>query len=258
MINENLPNEAHVLIRRGDSVLVDSGLDTNPLVLDMVNSGLIDMLHDRITYAPDASSITIKNTVTNILQEEKDYENINYMPCKLDETDFKEDKSDALKLGTAYHTVMQEVDFIRDKGKISEKIDSLVKLGLIERVIADKIEVDQIEKAMDIVGDVIGNATNVYREKQFLLCENYNKLVGFTDNNTKVIVQGVIDLACVIEDGGAYIIDYKTNKVKEDTLVQMYGLQLSLYAKAFKEATGVDVKRKYLYSFHLGKLIHVE
>lgn len=258
VINENLPNEARVTIHSGNSALNDDGVESKPLVLDMASGELVEMLNRCFATCIDRSSITIKNTVTNILQEEKDYENINYMPRKLDESDHKEYNSDALRLGTAYHAVMQEVDFARDKGKIEEKIECLVQSNIIEKAIAKDINIKQIEKAIDIVGEIIDKAQQVYREKQFLLCENYNKLVGFTDNNTKVIVQGVIDLACRFEDGSACIIDYKTNRVNEDTLVQMYGLQLNLYAKAFEAATGVPVQTKYLYSFHLGKLIRVD
>ena len=104
---------------------------------------------------------------------------------------------------------------------------------------------------------MISEAKQVYREKQFLLCENYNKLVDFTDNNTKVIVQGVIDFV-VVKDKEVYLIDYKTNRgITPEILINEYKLQLSLYQKAFEEATKLKVTHKYLYSFYLGKLIEV-
>ena len=100
-------------------------------------------------------------------------------------------------------------------------------------------------------------SNRVYREKQFILRESYNKLIKSTDNNTKVIVQGVIDLV-LDNDDGVYIIDYKTNRgVSAEELVDKYRLQLEIYAQAFELATGKSVNKKFLYSFSLGQLINI-
>ena len=101
-------------------------------------------------------------------------------------------------------------------------------------------------------------AKKIYKEKQFLLQENYNKLVKNSDNNTKVIIQGVIDTVLVFESD-AYLIDYKTNKTNnESILIEQYKLQLEIYKKAFEKATNIKITKKFLYSFHLDKLIEVE
>ena len=87
--------------------------------------------------------------------------------------------------------------------------------------------------------------------------QNYNKIVKNSDNNTKVIVQGIIDLV-VVKDGQAILIDYKTNRTKDTNfLVQSYALQLEIYKQAFEKATNIAINKKFLYSFYLGKLIEV-
>ena len=88
--------------------------------------------------------------------------------------------------------------------------------------------------------------------------ENYNKLVKNSDNNTKVIVQGIIDLV-VIKDNVAMLIDYKTNRTIDiDELVEKYSLQLELYKLAFEKAKQISIDSKFLYSFYLNKLIEIK
>jgi ATP-dependent helicase/nuclease subunit A len=73
-----------------------------------------------------------------------------------------------------------------------------------------------------------------------------------------VIVQGIIDLV-VVRDDGVYLIDYKTNRgMTAEELSKTYSLQLKLYSHAFKEATGIEITKKFLYSFKLGRLINVD
>ena len=87
--------------------------------------------------------------------------------------------------------------------------------------------------------------------------ENYNKLVKNSDNNTKVIVQGVIDLV-VVKNGEGILIDYKTNRTKNiENLINQYKLQLEIYKLAFEKATNIKISKKYLYSFYLGELIEI-
>jgi ATP-dependent helicase/nuclease subunit A len=72
-----------------------------------------------------------------------------------------------------------------------------------------------------------------------------------------VLVQGVIDLVIVNNDG-AMIVDFKTNKThNEKYLIDQYGLQLKMYALAFEKAYKIKVNKKMLYSFEMAKFIEV-
>lgn len=231
--------------------------EIKPIVLSDISEELKIGLLNAIGFVPDSNTTTIKNTVTNILKEETDYENLNFMPKKLDASDKVPDKN-VLSLGTAYHSIMQNVKFNENYIELEGIIDNLVSSGKIDKNLKSSIKIEEILRAISVIKDLTEGATEVYQEKQFLLCEKYNKLIKTTDNNTKVIVQGVIDLVIVRGDE-VYLIDYKTNRGVSDTqLTDLYRLQLELYSRAFEEATGKSVSHKCIYSFCLGKLIEVE
>jgi len=257
IINEGEQNEAKVKVYHADDFEQEIERRQNPIILNTINSQLNSKLRSNLTNKPDMSVTTIKNTVTNILREESDYENLNFMPTKLDPTD-KVPNKDILKLGTAFHTVMQEVNFDENYLDIESIINQLIFDGKIDGELKGFIKIEEILKAISVIKPLSKDCKKIYKEKQFLLCDNYNKLVKSTDNNTKVIVQGVIDLV-IIRDDGVYLIDYKTNRgITAEQLAKEYSLQLNLYSHAFEEATGISVTHKFLYSFTLGKLIEVE
>ncbi len=72
-----------------------------------------------------------------------------------------------------------------------------------------------------------------------------------------MLVQGVIDLFFE-ENGKLILLDYKTDRVKEEKLKKRYLKQLEYYGEALKRTRNLPVEEKYLYSFHLGKLIACE
>ena len=52
--------------------------------------------------------------------------------------------------------------------------------------------------------------------------------------------------------------DYKTDYVKEEQeLKNRYRRQLSLYALALEQTTGLKVTEQYLYSFSLGEAVRI-
>ena len=257
-IREGELNQLDVKIYSGDEFDNEIIEDKKLLILDAKDDSLMSQLRGVFSSKPEFKTTTIKNTVTNILKEETDYENLNFLPQKLNQTDSVQN-IDVLKLGTAYHTVMQDLEFNENLEDIQNLISRLVAENKIEYEYKDLIRETEIKTAIDILGPYIRSSKKVYKEKQFLLCENYNKLVKSTDNNSKVIVQGIIDLVVITDSDEVYLIDYKTNKrVTEEMLAEQYGIQLNLYKHAFEEATGLMVTKKFLYSFSLGKLIEVE
>ena len=71
-------------------------------------------------------------------------------------------------------------------------------------------------------------------------------------------LQGVIDL-CFMEDGAWILVDYKTDAVKEaSVLADRYREQLLWYRKALASLTGVPVRETYLYSVALAEWVEVE
>lgn len=256
VINEGKENSFDVEIVDINTILSDTNVNTHHILFDKADIDLSTTLLNICNNPPSNETFTIKNTVTNILKEEVDYENLNTSPQKLNLTD-KVESSSALKLGTAYHTVMQFINFNENLDDIDELIKDLVSKNILDRDISKQIDIGQIFIAKEIVGKIIHKSHEVYKEKQFLMQENYNKLIKNSDNNTRVIIQGIIDLVAVTDDG-AYLIDYKTNRTNsEEKLIDEYRLQLEIYKLAFEKATNIPIKRKFLYSFYMGKLIEI-
>ncbi len=69
-----------------------------------------------------------------------------------------------------------------------------------------------------------------------------------------VIVQGIID-AFFYEEGEIVVMDYKTDRADEDTLLGRYRAQLDYYGDTVSRITGKKLKEKIIYSFDLGKEI---
>ena len=62
-----------------------------------------------------------------------------------------------------------------------------------------------------------------------------------------------------MEDSEIVLLDYKTDKVRDDnTLVDRYAVQLELYKRALEAATGKKVKEVYIYSFTLESVIRLD
>lgn len=254
--NEGKSSCCDVKFFKMEDIITKSAKANDNIIISQCDNFLLNDFNQRLNKDVNLQTFTIKNTVTNILNDEKDYENINYYPNKLDSSD-KLENYDALKLGTAYHSVMQNLKFTENKAEIIELINKLTTENIISKEYSSLINVEEIYTAKEILKDYIIGADAVYKEKQFVMQQNYNKIVKNSDNNTKVIIQGVIDLV-VIKNGEAYLIDYKTNRTRnESILVDNYALQLQIYSQAFEKATNLAIKKKFLYSFCLGKLIEV-
>ncbi len=93
------------------------------------------------------------------------------------------------------------------------------------------------------------------REKPFMMGVAAKEINPAFPEEEMVLVQGIID-AWFIEDGEIVLLDYKTDRVKEEEdLVNRYRIQLYLYKRALEAASGLKVKEVYIYSFALGSVI---
>ncbi|MBQ3047961.1 MAG: UvrD-helicase domain-containing protein, partial [Clostridia bacterium] len=87
----------------------------NQINLDILNafSGRENDLKKYIDFElKQSNNIALKNTVSSMLQEYADSQvSINFEPKKLTMFEHKTEEIDAAKLGTAYHNIMQKIDF---------------------------------------------------------------------------------------------------------------------------------------------------
>lgn len=253
---------------------------------DIHISGLPEYIKD-----PDADR-KVKVTVSELkkMQEDSDYDNNAFMPDDIkaaykeagkdeleaadkitnqekaeDEDfvptipDFISDKEETLRAnerGTAYHRVMECLDY--------NKIESLddVKADIKKMLDSEKMNSMQAgciraEDVYEFVKSPIGQ-----RIKEAVKKNNVRREQPFMFEYDRQLVQGVIDLY-MIEDDKIVLVDYKTDRVKkgkagEQELIRRYSVQLDYYALALVQLTGLEVKEKIIYSFALGKQISLE
>ena len=173
--------------------------------------------------------------------------------------DFISDKEETLRAnerGTAYHRVMECLDYnkIESLDDVKADIKKMLDSEKMNSMQAGCIRADDVyEFVKSPIGQRIKEAVkknNVRREQPFMF--EYDRQ----------LVQGVIDLY-MIEDDKIVLVDYKTDRVKkgkagEQELIRRYSVQLDYYALALVQLTGLEVKEKIIYSFALGKQISLE
>jgi len=160
----------------------------------------------------------------------------------------------AAERGTLIHHIMQHIDHNKcsTDDKVAKELQRLINAGKITNEQYAEINESQIIKFFksDLGGRLI-NAKNVKKEFKFsILCPAKRYFPEGSDDN--ILVQGVID--CFFEeDGELVIIDYKSDKVTNETIqekVKKYTPQLEAYEDALKRITGKKVKESIIYFFH--------
>ena len=91
----------------------------------------------------------------------------------------------------------------------------------------------------------------LYREQPFVLGISAGRLGEEFPKEEKVLIQGIIDVFCVEEDG-IVLLDYKTDVIRSlQDLWNRYAVQLEYYREALQKLMHLKVKEIVLYSFYL-------
>ena len=174
-----------------------------------------------------------------------------------------EGKNIGAAIGDSYHHALAFYDYSKDSSQLSEFL-SPEEYGLLNQ--------EKLQKFLDSpLGQIFAKAykeNTLYREQHFMQEVEYEKLfpedgavVEVADEAVssnagsveKVILQGIID-AFIMEENGIILVDYKTDRVKdEEELRNRYQKQIDLYSEALEQILGKKVKRRALYSFSLGE-----
>lgn len=171
------------------------------------------------------------------------------------------DRSRAIKIGIAYHRLMDEIDFSdpskQELEKIKDTIGDLLAKGIIEKEIADEIEPERIASFFDwkVIRDNI--TADFEKERPFVMKTRVKKDDGGCPREVEVLVQGVIDCFFKGRNGEIFLIDYKTDYTT-DSLAERYRDQLKLYGQALQKQYPASKISAYIYSFSLGQGIKVD
>lgn len=188
--------------------------------------------------------------------------------------------------GTAMHRVMECLDFAREDyaDSLGEQLDQMRADGRLSEEELGLVLPDRIQSFLkqDMADRIHRSAVEgrLYREQPFVMGlrpQEIDKLMGRqpsaaskeseTDaaavGEDMILVQGIIDLF-FIEDGKIFLLDYKTDRVQDESeLVGRYQAQLLLYAQAVLRAMSSEEKPLCLggvcmYSFALGRLVYLD
>ncbi len=172
--------------------------------------------------------------------------------------------------GSAYHRLLELFDYAQlaeydadDKDDrtsyVSSSIDSFIESGRITQEEMDMVNMKKIGLFLD--SDVAARMEaaakcgNLYKEQPFVLGIEASRLSEEFPSEEKVLIQGIIDVYFLEEDG-IVLLDYKTDAVRTgDELKERYQTQIDYYTEALERITGYKVKEKLLYSFALNAVV---
>lgn len=170
--------------------------------------------------------------------------------------------------GTAYHRALECLKFqeLHSKEDTKEALKALCDQGFLEQEAYGLIRADVIWKFLESpLGRRMAKAQEdgrLLKEQQFMMGVPA-KDMGKGSSEELVLIQGIID-ACMEEEDGLVLIDYKTDRVPTyepeqsgELLRQRYKVQLDYYERALRQLTGKNVKQRVIYSLTLQREIEV-
>lgn len=182
----------------------------------------------------------------------------------MDEKDSSDKIPAGALYGTAMHRFMECFDFAREDfaNSFDEQLTYFTNVHSLSDEELSRIHHKKLKGFLqdDIASRMSAAALSgkLYKEKPFVYGSDSKDLFG--DENASdelILVQGIIDVFFEEEDG-IVLLDYKTDRVDEDSeLVLRYEKQLQLYKSAIEKAYNVPVKEVLLYSFALEKTISI-
>ncbi|MEO1814810.1 MAG: helicase-exonuclease AddAB subunit AddA [Acetobacterium sp.] len=237
-----------------------------------------EAIHQRLDFRYPAKAENVlpsKMSVTEIKDYQKNDqaeppESFRTLSRKQEQPQFLEQKQTdftAAQRGSALHLLMEVVDLkpIRNEllknGQsalpiflekyLANQIEALIQKEFLPEALARTISIDKlISFYTSTLGIRLLSAAQIRREIPFNYAvdpaEIRTEWAGIPE---KIIVQGIIDCA-FIEDHQWVIIDYKTDYFKDlhqrEETIKGYQIQISLYAQALTDLTGIPVKEKII------------
>ncbi len=169
----------------------------------------------------------------------------------------KEEELTGASRGTAYHRLMELLDFSKayDQGELRILLDEFVEEGRMSRDMAECIRIEDILAFLESrSGKRAAEASGkgmLWKEQPFVLGVDAKEIYAGEPDGGQILVQGIIDVYFEEEDG-LTLLDYKTDKAfRAEDLTERYHAQLDYYAKALEQMTQKKVKEKIIYSFTL-------
>lgn len=198
--------------------------------------------------------VLTKTSVTAIKNMKLDLEEEKGANYKVPEFMKEEKKLTSTEKGTLMHMSLQKLDITidYDKKEIEKLADSLLERNIINKMQREAVDIEKIYKftKTDIWRN-LKTAKKVERERPFYITIPAKEIYG-EDIEEEILVQGIIDLYYITDKDELVLVDYKTDRVREEAeLISKYNEQLKLYKEALERALGRKVDKVIIYSSYL-------
>ena len=227
---------------------------------------LLDGLSFRYAYTA-ATKTPSKQTVTDRKGRQKDMEAAEDTQESLLQShtwrqpSFRLRKEQGKNYGNAIHAALQHIQY-ENCGSVSmiqQEIVRLVEEHYLTEEQGNLVNCEKIAKffATDI-GKKLRSGTEYLREFKFSILDR-GEIYGQGLEGEEVLLQGVVDCA-LLEKDGITVLDFKTDFVTEESLtakINHYRSQVLAYADALCRIYEMPVKMRYLYFFHLDRLVEI-
>ena len=211
------------------------------------------------------SDVSINTEIKSVFEKQYNFEKSVVSPLKMAVTElisqedeqmdyvvmFKETDRSSLEKGILQHKVLEQLSLTENKNQLKIKIANMIEEGIISQEESQNIMEEGILKLLEnqVFSSLIKSASMVMKEREFYMLKKI-------DCGDSVLIQGIVDLMLVLEEG-LVIIDYKTGNLTEKS-IEKYTKQIELYAEAMEESFGKKVVKKYIASLNSGHLLEIK
>lgn len=182
----------------------------------------------------------------------------------------KEQKAKGAARGTAYHRLMELLDFKAFCGKADEErisqtleaqMEEILQTGTMAQEALELVERKKVTAFLqsELAAEMAeaDKAGRLYKEQPFVMQISAARVGKGFPQEEAMLIQGIID-AYYEKEGGIYLLDYKTDRVnKKEDLIQRYQTQLEYYKEALEKLTGKKVMGVYIYSYYFLEAIAI-
>lgn len=244
------------------------------------NRKLFQKIKERFSYRypyDNLKGLYTKTTVSELklaaLEEKEEpgkpmFEEEKTVPCiPAFRRETEEDKITGATRGTAFHRVMELLDFVFLTEALKEKssedrkqflknyLEGFVREGKLTEEYFRAVSLEKIIHflATPLAGRMAEaqKCGKLYREQPFVYGIDARRLQESFPEGETVLIQGVIDVY-FIENGEIVLLDYKTDVIRSGgELMERYRVQLDYYREALEHMWHMPVKEELLYSFYL-------
>ncbi|MDE6565932.1 MAG: PD-(D/E)XK nuclease family protein, partial [Clostridia bacterium] len=192
-----------------------------------------------------AEKLSIKHTVTEINKQGGTSPSFVEADDIVSDNDSITTQFDTAKRGTAYHEVLENINFnAKTCLQIESELKRLLDNGILLAEELKEIDINDIVAIMNTPVMEYARQNRCYREQEFTLYINANEVLD-TSVQDKIYVHGIIDLLIVGEQ--VWIVDYKKSDESTQVLKERYQKQLELYAKAVQNGIERKVDKAMLF-----------